>query len=372
LRRDLLIAGSGKMAQNVGLFFLRRGHAVGWLSRSAGGLCELRSRIGKPLRRLARLAPELDLETLASFHLYDACGIPCPYVLIESVSEALQAKQDILVRLRRLFGTNIPVLSNSSSILPDEIHPHCIGVHFFYPLELTELAEVIVPETCPQVTRDKARRLLTQNDIQSIEQDRGTAFAVNRLLLPVHAECFRALAAGYPAAELEEASRSPLVPGGLLSFIDSVGIDVIHAAVRHYLRRMPVEQAVEFAPLEEGLGELLGMEKLGAKNRDGLLRGGPLPWDTTPKDKETLAEIGRRLNGLLINTCCAFLESGQMTCASLDLALRAVFQAECSFREALHGPANSSTCGRLATLYSKTGLSYLAVTKTLRAAGQDT
>ena len=313
------MAGSGRVGRDMGLAFLCGGWDVDWLSRDAGRLAGLERQVRRVVKRQQRLFPKDELGA-ASFRNY---GTPLAAdLLLECVEESLTAKRLVFAQLVPGEGQGMLLVSASSSILPWEIHPRCMGLHPFYPLALTGLVELVAPQAhVPERLLDCLRAL----DLRILLQDEAAAFAVNRLLLPLQSELLRLLRAGAPAQLLDEASRSDLLGLGALELMDAVGLDVALAAVRQYRSRMTRAQAQACAPLEEGLA----IGKRGRKNRDGLLCGRALPWAPAPGpwDQEALR---RRLRGLLEDKARAMLASGQLDERGLALAGERVLQGNWS------------------------------------------
>lgn len=367
MKSPLLIAGSGKMAYDIGLYFLSRGYSVCWVSNDTGRLAAIETRVRRAAGRLLKHSPETAGRMEIGFHLYDDADIPPAETIIECTTETLESKQKAFGRLERVISQRTLAASSSSSILPREIHPSCVGIHFFYPIELTRFAEVVFSEDCSRTSRQSARCLLAENGIDTIEQTEKSAFAVNRLLLPLQAECFRMLSLGYPASLVDEASASSLSPMGQLQFIDQVGIDVIHSSVRNYQNRMPQREAKDYTPLVDGLSQLVALGKCGRKNKDGLLQGSPLPWRSQRHESADMEALSKSFLYIFINTCYHFLESEYLDQTGLDLALSRIFAAECSLEEIVRRENPDAIVSGLTELYNKTGLSYfLPVQKTLQ------
>ncbi|MEJ2544235.1 MAG: 3-hydroxyacyl-CoA dehydrogenase NAD-binding domain-containing protein, partial [Calditrichaceae bacterium] len=212
--QDILILGTGKMARNIGLFFLRQDCAVSWVSRDSGRVESFHKQLVKDIRRLALILdkkaddfnPHVAEISSITQKKYD--------LILESVEEDLARKQEVIRAIGSLLTSNTILASNSSSILPNQIHDSATGLHFFYPVELTGLLEII---SNPDLEDDKFQGLIDQFkswDMNAIIQNEHNAFAANRLLLPMQAEAFRMLKAGYPADLVNESSKSDLIKIG--------------------------------------------------------------------------------------------------------------------------------------------------------------
>jgi 3-hydroxybutyryl-CoA dehydrogenase len=356
LKKMILIAGSGKMARNIGLFFMRHGHEVTWTSRHVAECTpEFSASLRRDLRRLARSFPGINAEVPQLRSARDS-DIPSPHILVESTEESLAAKREMLGQLDHVISEDTLVLSNSSSLLPSQIHPRCLGVHFFYPVELSSIAELIVHSNVRESEIQTVSRLLDQAGIATIKQTEHNAFAVNRLLLPIQAECFRALMEGHLPQDVDQASKSYLLPVGQLSLIDSVGMDIIHASVCNYQARMTPDQAGAFAPLAQGLEVLRSAGKLGKKNRNGLLVGATPPWEMLRSGDVEL--LSNKLLYLFINSCYHFLRTAQVTAPELNMILQSGFHAECSLEDAVARENGSRMANALAKWHTDTALAY--------------
>ena len=363
LKPHTVIAGSGKMARNIGLLFLRHGYAVTWTSRDVDACNEaFTAHMRRDLRRLARSIPEIDTTPPALRSPRDPT-IPPAQIVVESTVESLAAKHAMLGQLNPLISEDTLLLSNSSSLLPASIHPRCVGFHFFYPIQLSGVVELITPPSVRAVDMQKIQQLLTQMGLHAIRQTETSAFAINRLLLSVQAECFRMLTLGRDAATIDEASASCLLPMGQLSLIDSVGIDTIHASVINYVDRMSGDEAPAFLPLVSGLEVLLGCGKRGKKSHNGLLSGEPLPWNVSHAGSD--GALATKLLYLFMNRCYHFLGSSQITASELDVVLQSVFHAECSLEDVLNREGRNQVVDALAQWHAESGVSYFQPARAL-------
>jgi 3-hydroxybutyryl-CoA dehydrogenase len=317
----VLLAGTGKMARDVGAWLLRKGHRVGFVGRDPVRLDELRLRIEKDLRQLT----DEDVPvagTAATFHLQGG-PLPRADIVLECVVESLAVKRRIVDTLAEAAGPDALLVSTSSSILPSAIHPRCAGVHFFYPVQLTGFVELVVPAG---LSAAPFRALVQRLGLQPIAQDEVHAFAVNRLFLPVQHRCVAALRDGLAPAQVEQASKSALLPVGQLSLMDAIGLDTLSAAIASYLTRMGASEADALAPLRDGVRELVRMGKRGQKSGDGFLCGRPLPWAASGRTLP--ATFGEEVARLFHETCARFLRDGELTERDLRLALAGLFGVE--------------------------------------------
>ncbi len=332
MKPAILILGSGKMARNIGLFFLKSSHSVTWLSEKKEYLADLDRFLKKAVKRIKRYNPESSHKLDYSLHSYDETRLPSAGIIIESTKESSDKKRAAIEVIEpRLKDKSVLLFSNSSSILPQKIHPDCIGCHFFYPVELSCIAEVIIPSSLPESASSRVVREIENWGLRTILQSGKNAFAVNRLLLPLQAEVFRLLGAGYDPQTINTASASKLLPVGQLSLMDAVGLDTIRTSVGNYVKRMPRDNAPQYHSLQNGLKELLTLGKQGNKNKNGLLCGEPLPWPM--KKPDNTEDLPSRFSDLFLNTCRLFISTNQISASDLDLVLSSVFHSDVTFKD---------------------------------------
>jgi len=326
LNPQLVIAGSGKMAVNIGLFFLQKGYPVHWFSHSGEQLQILEKKTAKTAKRLQRLFPEQSGSFQASFSNYET-QIKQPQIVIESSREDLEIKKSIFKKIESTITDRTLLLSNSSSILPDRIHPRCLGSHFFYPVELTSLVELISCKGSNNQKTQQVQTFLEKNGFDLIRQNERSAFTINRLLLPLQTLCFEALREGFSPNEVEQTSKSELIGFGQLSLMDSIGLDVVRGAVDGYKDHKPAIVEPNYKLLISSLDRLLGMGKLGLKNRDGLLHGRKLPWPETNKDRKSLHQLHKRFKQLLKDSIHSALQQQAITKKELAMCMDRIFHA---------------------------------------------
>lgn len=315
------------MAVHIGLFFLQKEHPVHWLSHSSKQLVHIDKILTKTQKRIQKYFPEKCKSFKATTSLYSS-NIPEPDIIIESSRESLKEKQLIFDSLNYLITDRTLLLSNSSSILPDAIHPHCLGAHFFYPLELTNIVELISCKGRDHDHYQRSLQFLKRNGLDVIEQDQHSAFLINRLLLPLQALCFQALKNGFAPGDVEAASKSELISFGQLSLMDFIGLDIIHAAATNYQHCHTDLLNPDYDGLITALEILLRRNKLGAKNKDGLLLGKQLPWPQKEKTKEELRKLHKQFKKLLYDGYLQAIKQDMISTKDLHLALDGIFHAK--------------------------------------------
>ncbi len=160
-------------------------------------------------------------------------------IVIEAITENIKAKQEILkqvnevVKKEAIFATNTSSISvtllAASSGRPDKF----IGMHFFNPVPLMALVEIIRGIQTNQETFQAVFELAKALGKTPADIKDSAGFAVNRLLLPLINEAFFVLQEGISDAKtIDEVMKlGANHPMGPLTLGDFVGLDVTLAAM---------------------------------------------------------------------------------------------------------------------------------------------
>jgi 3-hydroxybutyryl-CoA dehydrogenase len=174
---------------------------------------------------LARLKPTLKLEAFADCDL-----------VIEAIVENLDRKRELFAELDRIVKPEAVFASNTSSLGITEMMtatrraPRFLGLHFFNPVPLMKLVEVVrtvvIDPATVQLGLDFARRT---GKIPILASDRA-GFIVNRLLVPYLLDAIRALEEGVGTiGDIDQGMKLGCNhPMGPLTLTDFVGIDTTY------------------------------------------------------------------------------------------------------------------------------------------------
>jgi 3-hydroxyacyl-CoA dehydrogenase len=322
VKQRICISGSGKMARNTGVFYLKSGHELVFLA----GNRENRSRIEKEIKISARRLQKAGyVFPEAEFAVIGDKNIKCDVVIECTFEDRLKKQRVVKAVFDNLDNPSKTILlSASSSCLPSEIHRECIGCHFFYPVELTGVVEMIQNPSTGKEKYDTAMRFIRGSGFEVIEQQEKNAFAVNRLLLPVQAEAVQMLRLGYNSETVNEATVNEYLPIGQLSVMDSVGLSTILASVRNYVGRMPLEMQKRYDILCESLSLMI---KSGVKDKGNhwLIASSKDNVSEKMPGKQSLVELREKMRILFINSCCNSVETMEISKEDLNMAMQSIF-----------------------------------------------
>ncbi len=176
---------------------------------------------------LSRLKGTLRLED------YTDCDI-----VIEAIIEDISAKKDLLVRLDRICRSETILASNTSSIsitematvLTPERQRRFLGLHFFNPVPLMKLVEVIPSLFTEEEVVAQATEFARRLGKEPVRAKDRVGFIANRLLVPYLIDAVRALEEGVGSIEdidttMKLGCNHPMGPFTLLDF---VGLDTTY------------------------------------------------------------------------------------------------------------------------------------------------
>lgn len=164
-------------------------------------------------------------------------------LVIEAATENLELKIKILRQLDGLLPSETLVATNTSSISITQLAAvtsradRFIGMHFFNPVPMMALVEIIRGLQTSDATHEAVRNLALALGKTPITVKNAPGFVVNRILVPMINEAFFVLAEGLATPEDIDAGMKLGCnhPIGPLALADMIGLDVCLAVMNVYL-----------------------------------------------------------------------------------------------------------------------------------------
>jgi 3-hydroxybutyryl-CoA dehydrogenase len=198
-------------------------------------------------------------------------------LVIEAVPEKLALKHQVLGAAAKTAAPGAILATNTSSLsiasiaaaLPDP--SRVIGAHFFNPVHIMKLLEIVVAEsTAPEVV-DRLRAFGAALGKECITIKDSPGFATSRLGLVIGLEAIRMVEQGVGSAEdIDKAMTLGYgFPMGPLRLTDLVGLDVRLSIAEYLSRALPDGKHFEPPAL---LRDMVAAGKLGKKSGEGFYR----------------------------------------------------------------------------------------------------
>src|SRR6185436_16669701 len=209
-----LVAGAGLMGHGIAQALAATGRSVALyepdLPRAEAGRDRIAGNLGRSVDKgrlaaderdaiLARVAPTADLAAAA-----DGVGL-----VVEAVFEDLAVKTALWAELDARAASDAIFASNTSSIAIDQLaaavgesrRPKFVGMHFFSPVPVMPLIELIRGSATSDETEQAVRALAADMGKQVIVSADRPGFIVNRILMPFLIEAMRAYEEGLGTAD---------------------------------------------------------------------------------------------------------------------------------------------------------------------------
>lgn len=180
------------------------------------------------------------LERLTTVASAEECAADAT-IVIEAIPERLDLKQRLFATLERVVSAEALLASNTSSLSISEIaaplaHPErALGMHFFNPVPVMKLLEIVRGAATSETTVETARGFAALVGKEPIVVRDTPGFATSRLGVVLGLEAIRMLEQGVASAPdidraLELGYNHPMGP---LRLTDVVGLDVRLAIAEH-------------------------------------------------------------------------------------------------------------------------------------------
>jgi 3-hydroxybutyryl-CoA dehydrogenase len=268
----VLVVGAGQMGGGIAQVVAASGRRVSLHDAQSGATEKARATMEKSLAKLAEKGGAAPDEVLARVSPVD--DLVAANLMIEAVVEDAAVKEDIFRRADAVLPESAVLASNTSSIpigtlaaatsRPEKV----IGMHFFNPVPVLKLVEIIrAPETSDETAAAITELVRELGKVPAVAND-FPGFVSNRILMPFVNEAVWALHDGVADAEAIDtiAKLGFAHPLGPLALADLIGLDTC-VAIMEVLRDGLGDDKYDPCPL---LREHVAAGRLGRKSGSGF------------------------------------------------------------------------------------------------------
>src|SRR5437588_3496210 len=232
------VLGAGTMSNGIAHVFAKSGYKVilcdveqRFLDR---GLATIKKNLEREVAK-AKITSEQRDSALKSIHpVTDRQQLAACDYIVEAVSEKREIKTQVFRELDKICRPEVILSSNTSSISITKIaaltqRPEkVIGMHFFNPVPMMKLVELIRGLATSDPTYATAKSLSEKLDKTPVELHDSPGFVSNRVVMPLLNEAIYAVMEGVATPEaVDEVFKLGMAhPMGPLTLADFIGLDV--------------------------------------------------------------------------------------------------------------------------------------------------
>jgi 3-hydroxyacyl-CoA dehydrogenase/enoyl-CoA hydratase/3-hydroxybutyryl-CoA epimerase len=312
------VIGAGVMGGDIAAWCALRGHTVTLQDREQKYIDPALDRAQKLFAKKVR--DEQKRATTSSRLRADVNGdgVADADLIIEAIFENLEAKQELYKRVQAAMKPDALLATNTSSIRLEDLRTvldkpeRFIGLHFFNPVAMLPLVEVIRCEDTVQEAMDIGFAFTKGIGKFPLECMSSPGFVVNRILAPYMGEAMALAHEGVPLAEIDKAAVRFGMPMGPIELADSVGLDI----AQHVAGILTIASGRSVP--DNDLAEMVDKGLLGRKSGQGYYK-----WENGKPVKPTADgspvpdDIEDRLILPMVNEAVACLSEGVVANADL-------------------------------------------------------
>ncbi|TWI53983.1 3-hydroxyacyl-CoA dehydrogenase family protein [Halalkalibacter nanhaiisediminis] len=229
---EVLVIGCGLMGAGIAQVVAQAGFNVIVMDRTEEDLIKGKNQIEKALRKQdATAQEEIKKRIIFSTRISDGKNAD---LAIEAIPEKIDQKKELFVTLDELLKPEAILASNTSSLSiadmssvtkrPEQV----IGLHFFSPVPIMQLLEIVVSINTSKVVIEWAQAFGEKLRKKTIIAKDYPGFVVNRVLVPMLNEAAFLVMEGNAPSEIDKGlmlgANHPIGP---LKLTDMVGVDVV-------------------------------------------------------------------------------------------------------------------------------------------------
>lgn len=312
--RRIHVIGAGVMGGDIAAWCALQGFQVTIQDRQEKNIARVYKNANKLFQKKLknRLAVQAAMDRLVPD--MDGLGIPHADVIIEAIFEDKEAKQSLYRELEPVIKPDALLATNTSSIPLEQLGEalkdpgRLVGIHFFNPVAMMQLVEIVSADNTRQDVQDKAAAFTRHISRLPLPVKSSPGFLVNRVLMPYLVEAVILEAEGIKAPVIDAAATGFGMPMGPIALADTVGLDICLSVAENLSATTSME-------VPQRLKTLVHDGHLGKKTNRGFYhykKGKPTDAKAGKSDFRP-SDIQDRLMLRFINEAIAVLREGVVT-----------------------------------------------------------
>ena len=325
------VIGAGTMGSGIAQVAASNGCQVTIVDSSQPALENSKSKLKSILNRLVekgKINEEQSKSILARIHWTTKMDeISNSNMVIEAIVENLEIKQNLFSEMESLVSDICILATNTSSLSVSKIASVCklksriMGVHFFNPVPLMKLVEVIPTEETDKKLLSEVKSSLEGWGKSVVTAKDTPGFIVNRVARPFYSEALKIYEEGL--ADFATIDWAMKEFGGFrmgpFELMDYIGNDVNYSATKAVYDGTNHDPRYKPSPIQK---KLMDEGLLGRKSGKGYFDYSENAVNPEPNKNEKLGQqIFNRILAMLINAAVDTLNGGIATREDIDTAM---------------------------------------------------
>lgn len=237
-------------------------------------------------------------------------GVTQADIVIEAIFEDAEVKRELYKNIEPRMKEDAILATNTSSIMLEDLSSslknpgRLVGLHFFNPVAMMPLVEIIHGESTAQTTLQQASAFAHSIGKLPLPVKSSPGFLVNRILMPYLLEAVIMVDEGIAPESIDKAATDFGMPMGPIELADTVGLDICKNVAAILSKTMNME-------LPKNLEHIVAAGNLGKKTGSGFYKykKGKAQKNKYVQD-ENIQEIQDRMIMKLLNESVACLREG--------------------------------------------------------------
>ena len=325
------VIGAGTMGSGIAQVAASNGCQVTIVDSSQPALENSKSKLKSILNRLVekgKINEEQSKSILARIHWTTKMDeISNSNMVIEAIVENLEIKQNLFSEMESLVSDICILATNTSSLSVSKIASVCklksriMGVHFFNPVPLMKLVEVIPTEETDKKLLSEVKSSLEGWGKSVVTAKDTPGFIVNRVARPFYSEALKIYEEGL--ADFATIDWAMKEFGGFrmgpFELMDYIGNDINYSATKAVYDGTNHDPRYKPSPIQK---KLMDEGLLGRKSGKGYFDYSENAVNPEPNKNEKLGQqIFNRILAMLINAAVDTLNGGIATRDDIDTAM---------------------------------------------------
>jgi len=237
-------------------------------------------------------------------------GVAQADIIIEAIFEDVDVKRELYQSIEPQMKEGAVLATNTSSIMLEDLSTvlknpgRLVGLHFFNPVALMPLVEIIHGSNTDQTTMQQASAFARSISKLPLPVKSSPGFLVNRILMPYLLEAVIMVDEGIAPESIDKAATDFGMPMGPIELADAVGLDICKNVAS-------ILSKTTGAELPKNLDKIVSTGNLGKKTGSGFYnyKKGKVQKNKKIQHKN-LQQIQDRMIMKLLNESVACLREG--------------------------------------------------------------